>query len=407
MATIGWNVAIIKDRAREKGINLTDQQANEILKQTFNQSMYGADPDKVMQILNQMAGGSGNFSSSTPSYSQPISSLTGGLSYEDYYNQLVSKLKDVYSPITNQAIANLQNITTQIDPEKSKQDQLSLIPLIENIYDKLAARLELKQRQQEGYIRQEKTQEMGKQAQAAAAAGFSATEGFDAALIRNIGKAYDKKISDLSDTYNIEQEKIAAEKSKDIQQVMIEAERAKQQGLTLLADINLKIANLKQQQDALIRQAAKDILDAKTEQEKLNWQKYYQNALIELQNRELDLTAEKIRNEKELGLAELGLKRESLLRDKESDALSDELKKLQIYQTRADMIGIGNLGDAVKKAVSILAQYDRNRDKLLSKEEFARALKDIGSQITKGDTELATIIAQSAMIAGDFGKWKW
>lgn len=407
MATIGWNTAIIKDRAREKGINLTEQQANEILKQTFNQSMYGADPNKVMQILNQMAGGSGNFSSSTPSYSQPISSLTGGLSYEDYYNQLVSKLKDVYSPITNQTIANLQNITTQIDPEKSKQDQLSLIPLIENIYDKLAARLELKQRQQEGYIRQEKTQEMGKQAQAAAAAGFSAIEGFDAALIRNIGKAYDKKLSDLADTYNIEQEKIAAEKSKDIQQVMIEAEKAKQQGLTLLADVNLKIANLKQQQDALIRQAAKDILDAKTEQEKLNWQKYYQNALIELQNRELDLTAEKIRNEKELGLAELGLKRESLLRDKESDALSDELKKLQIYQTRADMIGIGNLGDAVKKAVSILAQYDRNRDKLLSKEEFARALKDIGSQITKGDTELATIIAQSAMIAGDFGKWKW
>jgi hypothetical protein len=224
-------------------------------------------------------------------------------------------------------------------------------------------------------------------------------------LIRNIGKAYDKKLSDLSERYNIEQEKIAAEKSKDVQQVMIEAEKAKQSGLSLLADINIKIASLKQQQDALIRQAAKDILDAKTEQEKLNWQKYYQQALIDLQNRELDLTAEKIRTEKQIRLGELELKREKLKSDKESDALTNEIKKLKIYEQRANLLGV-NLDKVLPQAVNILAKYDTNKDKLLSKEEFAKALKEIG-QLTNGDTELATIIAQSAMIAGDFGKWKW
>jgi len=56
--------------------------------------------------------------------------------------------------------------------------------------------------------------------------------------------------------------------------------------------------------------------------------------------------------------------------------------------------------------VSILAKYDTNKDKLLSKQEFSKALKEIG-RLTNGDTELATVVAQSAMIAGDFGKWKW
>jgi len=406
MATIGWNTAIIKDRAREMGINLSEQQANEILKQTFVQSMYGADPNKVMSILQGMKGGGGNFSSSpSSSYNQPISSLTGGMSYEDYYNKLVNDLRNVYSPTTNDAINRLGQLTSQINPEETKQQYLNLIPLIQNVYDKLAAQLESRQRREEEYIRQEKTQEMGKQAQAAAASGFSPTEGFDAALIRSIGRAYDKKLSDLSERYNIEQEKIAAEKSKDVQQVMIEAEKAKQSGLSLLADINVKIASLKQQQDALIRQAAKDILDAKTDQEKLNWQKYYQQALIDLQNRELDLTAEKIRNEKELRWAKLGLEREKLGREKESDALMDELRKLQIYEKRATLLGV-NLYKVLPQAVNILAKYDTNKDKLLSKEEFAKALKEIG-QLTNGDVELATIIAQSAMIAGDFGKWKW
>jgi flagellar hook-basal body complex protein FliE len=327
------------------------------------------------------------------------------MSYEDYYNKLVNDLKNTYSPTTNDAINRLGQLTSQINPEETKQQYLNLIPLVQNVYDKLAAQLELRQRREEEYVRQEKTQEMGKQAQAAAAAGFSPTEGFDAALIRNIGKAYDKKLSDLADRYNIEQEKIAAEKSKDVQQVMIEAEKAKQSGLSLLADINVKIASLKQQQDALIRQAAKDILDAKTEQEKLNWQKYYQQALIDLQNRELDLTAEKIRNEKEFNLAKLGLEREKLKSEKESDALMDELKRLQIYEKRATLLNV-NLKESLSQAINILAKYDTNKDKLLSKQEFAKALKEIG-RLTNGDTELATVIAQSAMIAGDFGKWKW
>ncbi len=60
MATTGLNSAQIADRARAKGINLSNDQVQSILSQAWDQSQYGADPSKVDQLLS---GGGGQMNS--------------------------------------------------------------------------------------------------------------------------------------------------------------------------------------------------------------------------------------------------------------------------------------------------------------------------------------------------------
>jgi len=47
----GINSAQIRDRAQQQGINLSDDQVQQILKSAWDQSQYGADEGRVMQML--------------------------------------------------------------------------------------------------------------------------------------------------------------------------------------------------------------------------------------------------------------------------------------------------------------------------------------------------------------------
>lgn len=400
MANIGWNTAIIKDRAREMGINLSDQQASDILSKTFVQSMYGADPNKVMQILRGMTGG-GYVNYSGVSISSPSQTQTD---WASVYQNIVNQLKSTWqSPDTSK----LDELSSRINPEEAKQKRLELIPIVNDIYEKLAQRLERRFATEKARVETEKRWEQGKQAQAAASAGFSPTEGFDAALVRNIGKAYNQKIEDLVEQEGIEQEKLMAEKVKDIKQIQAEAEDAALKGYTLLADINYKIANLRQQQDTLISQAARDILNAKTEEDKLNWKKFYENALIDLQNRELDLTAQKIKKELELQERELGLKEKTLLQSNQKNEL-DEIIKLNDYITdKLNTLGFTqkDVRNIYLTAKDILESVDKNKDKLLSKREYDAAYTELLKQLK--DPQLTAALLQQVFSGLGYGKWKW
>ncbi|MEM5799900.1 MAG: hypothetical protein QXZ43_04530 [Candidatus Aenigmatarchaeota archaeon] len=404
MANIGWNVAIIKDRAREMGINLTEEQANDILNKTFVQSMYGADPNKVMSILQSMKGGGSSINYSGTTITPITPPTQTQTDWASVYQNIVNQLKSTWqSPDTSK----LNELSSKINPEEAKSKRLELIPIVSDIYDKLAQRLEKRFATEKARVETEKKWEQGKQAQAAAASGFSSSEGFDAALVRNIGKAYNQKIEDLTEQEGIEQDKLKAEKIKDIKEIEAEAAEAALKGYTLLADINYKIANLKQQQDTLIAQAARDILNAKTEEEKLNWQKFYQNALIDLQNRELELTAEKIKKDLELQERELGLKEKSLLEGKGKDELDNIIKLNDFITDKLNTLGFTqtDVRNIYTTAKDILESVDKNKDKLLSKKEYDAAYTTLLKQLK--DPQLAATILQQVFSGLGYGKWRW
>jgi len=389
MATIGLNVAQIKDRAREKGINLTEQQAQEILKQAWNQSMWGADPAKVESILSGYRSGGGTTTI-------PLTSTTGG-DMTSRYADIVANLKNLFSGATSKYEEALKGITEKItqQSQKAQQQKLELIPIVQNIYSKLAEDLARTFEAEKAAKEKEKTIETGKQAQAAAAAGFSTLEGFDAAMIRSLQEDYDRQISNISDRYRISREKLAAEEAKDIKALEAEAAEAEAAGLRDIANINLKLIDLKQQEDNLIRQAAANILQAETQQEKNYYQNLYREALLDLKERSLELAAQKA----QLSEASSALALEKLL-------MQQETTGLQNLQRRAELIGQIDLGKLTQTALSALEAVDTNKDRMVSRDEFLRAYQTVLNKV-RGDVVLAQEVMTRAFNAGGFRKWRW
>jgi len=75
---IGLNTAQIIDRARGKGISLSEQEADSILSQSFDPSQYGADPGAVDSLLSARSS-----SSSSP---------------DDYLNTIKQSVLDIIKP---------------------------------------------------------------------------------------------------------------------------------------------------------------------------------------------------------------------------------------------------------------------------------------------------------------------
>lgn len=95
----GLNTAQIVDRAKQSGVNLSNEQADSILKQTFSQSIFGADPGKVDALIRT------NYS--TPSYSSSSGGF-GGVNTsnpQSYIDSAVNAYKEANKP----AIQSLQS----------------------------------------------------------------------------------------------------------------------------------------------------------------------------------------------------------------------------------------------------------------------------------------------------------
>ena len=100
----GLNVAQIIDRAKQSGVNLSNDQADGILKQTFSQSIFGADPGKVDALIRT------NYSTpryTTPGFTSPSvgdSTSTNTSNPQSYIDAAMASYRKANEP----AIANLK-----------------------------------------------------------------------------------------------------------------------------------------------------------------------------------------------------------------------------------------------------------------------------------------------------------
>ena len=87
---------------------------------------------------------------------------------------------------------------------------------------------------------------------------------------------------------------LASEEQKSIMDIEAEAEAAVTQGLESKATILMNIASLKKDEQTLLQSAAEAIMKADSEAEARAQEKSYNDQLLKLKERELDLTAQKI-----------------------------------------------------------------------------------------------------------------
>jgi len=331
MADTGWNTAIIKDRAKEMGINLSDQQANDILNQTFVQSMYGADPNKVMSILQGMKSGGGGGITTTGSTSD----------FATQYVNILNQLKSSGQFDTNVDVSGLsEQIKTGYEGLAQKTEQQ--IPLISQIYEQAAQSLQQQKEYETGLEQERGKREAGTQKAALASEGVSAATGAAYAPIQEVERATDERLRQVADKYNLKEDQLRTEMTKTISDLTLEANKYRQAGLDTVADLTLKAAQLKQQEDALIRQMARDILVAQNDNEKNLLKQQYQDQLLSLKQQQIDnyasIQLQKVALESQgidIKKAQLGIEEEKLQLEKEK---AQQKSSGQITIKRGDIV---------------------------------------------------------------------
>jgi len=232
-------------------------------------------------------------------YNTSASSLSsdGGSGVNDTsYNSIFKNVTDQFAPSFNESVKGLSDTAKSVksgaeDVAQSYKDQ---IPTVQNIYTQLAAELAKTFETETATKTQEKSEGLAAQAQEAAAGGFDTSTGFEAAQKRITETKYDTVIASVADSYRINADKLAAEETKDIQSLLSEAAQALQSGNETVANINLNIAKLKQDQQTLITQASTAIMSANNAAEQNKIQSEYNTASLKLKQEELDLTAQKL-----------------------------------------------------------------------------------------------------------------
>lgn len=216
---------------------------------------------------------------STKDYSSIVNSLKGniGSTFSDSYKALESTA----SSIEKQAAA-------------TAEAKRATIPVVQNIYSQLAETMQKMSQQEQAITEKEKTKTLGTQAAAAAAGGFETTSGFEAAQARSVSENYNTKIGQIADKWGLQLKTLASEEQKSIMDIEAEAEAAVTQGLESKASILMSIASLKKDEQTLLQSAAEAIMKADSEAEARAQEKSYNDQLLKLKERELDLTAQKI-----------------------------------------------------------------------------------------------------------------
>jgi hypothetical protein len=239
----------------------------------------------------QKYGTSSSSASSTPSYSNTFSKDAGM-----DFTSIANSLKGFYSGDTAKYEAELSKNAEAIKKasEEAAAAKKAQIPLVQNIYSKLAAELALQMEEEQGVKKQEKTEGIASMDEEAARSGFETGTGFEAAMRRNLADKYDKQIAQVANKWGIQRERLAAEEIKSIKDLEAEAAMAISQGNSEVADINKSLIGIKQNEQSLIQSATINIMNAQNDREAQYQNQIYQNALLDLKERELDLQAQKI-----------------------------------------------------------------------------------------------------------------
>jgi ribosome-binding protein aMBF1 (putative translation factor) len=202
--------------------------------------------------------------------------------------ELSPDFSDIYKTYADLA---QQIKTTTEEAAKRKEAQ---IPLVQNIYAKLAEDLARQEAEEKQTKETEKTTQVGTQAARAAAAGFSTIEGFKADELRNLAADYDRQISKIADKYRIDRERLAATEAQTIQDLQSQAEQLRATGMNDIANILDKQASLKSTEQQLINQQVTAILQSQDKSEANYWRSVYQDALLGIKEQQLQLEALKI-----------------------------------------------------------------------------------------------------------------
>ena len=255
------------------------------------------------EVLTIPTGGTTTQTTATTTQStQPIGFPTIQQTASDWQIALqkASEMKpdfsDVYKTYADLS-AKLKTMGEEAARRKEEQ-----IPIVTNIYSKLAESLSQQEAEEKETKQKEKTIDIGTQAARAAAAGFSTIEGFKADELRNLAADYDRQVAKIADKYRINREVLAAQEVKDIKDLQAEAEQLRASGLTGAAALTDKIANLKLQEQDLISRAAQAIMNSQDKSEANYWKSLYQDALLGIKEQQLALTAQKISSAKQYAL---------------------------------------------------------------------------------------------------------
>ena len=260
---------------------------------------YSGDPRKLQvgTVLNipdgnnQQQQQNTQQTTSTPTTSSSPSKTTTQ-NYSDIVNSLKGNIGSVFGDTTKTLEATASTIEKQA--AATAEAKRSTIPIVQNIYSQLAETMQNMSNQEQAITEKEKVKEVGTQKAAAAAGGFETTSGFEAAQARSLTEDYNTKIGQVADKWGLQLKTLASEEQKSIMDIEAEAEAAVTQGLESKATILMNIASLKKDEQTLLQSAAESIMKADSEAEARAQEKSYNDQLLKLKERELDLTAQKI-----------------------------------------------------------------------------------------------------------------
>lgn len=250
---------------------------------------FTGDPRKlpvgfVLNIPGQTQPNAPAAAASVPTYTPP-SAEDQARKYQDIYKSLEPTFKtDV----------NVDTGAIEQGAQQKAEAVRGLAPVVQNIYANLAEQLKMSAEEEQEEVQDTKTRELSKQAESAAISGFETTGGFEAAIARSITKDQDRIMSRVTQKWNLKKEQLAQEEIKDVKQLEIEAADAILQGRKDVAELNIRIATIKQQGQQLLQSATNAVMNSTNEQEKQYWARYYQDKQNALEERKFELEAKKV-----------------------------------------------------------------------------------------------------------------
>lgn len=215
---------------------------------------------------------------------------------------------------------------------------LGLAPTIRDIYSNLADQLEMQSDREFKAQERTNTRQSAEQTQQAAISGFETGSGYEAAIMRGIEREQGEILGAITEKWGLKQEQLASEQLKDLKTLEVEAADALLQGRRDVAAIIGQIATIRQQGAQLLTQASTAILNATDQRQAQAYQQYYNNQILQLQERELDLTAAKMKL------------------DQQRASSSDDLSGLMEMLLGSGGAGANSAAD-LKKFTNILDKY--------------------------------------------------
>lgn len=262
-----------------------DPTASELSKYSAMGNLEGSPGQS--SLASMLGGGGGQSSGGGSGVATPTSGTT--IDYGSAYAAASSQIPQVDTTPLSQAASAI--LTSSENQAKSIE---ASIPTVQNIYTDLAKQLLSQFQTDKSTQEQTKTKQIASETTAAAASGIDTTTGYEAALTRGIAADQDKIIQSISDKYGVASDKLIQEESKSVSDLVVEAQKARADGNTQYADLTTKIITLKQNQESLVAQAANDILNASSKEEKLAYQNQYQSALLDFKQQTLNLEATRL-----------------------------------------------------------------------------------------------------------------